>query len=266
MNFLRRELAPISPQGWKEIDSAAKRALAANLSGRRFVDVKGPHGLDYASVPIGRLTVPEKQAAAAVRYGVHQVLPLVETRSDFSLSIWELDNIERGAKDLDLDAVINSSREIAAFEDKAIYDGFAPSSIIGLEKSVKSHRIPISLEINAVVDAVSKAQEQMQKDGVGGPAHLVVSPALWGFLARCVPGGTIRSTIEREIGGSVIYAEYLKDALLVSSRGGDTELTVGQDFAVGYHSHTADKISLFITESFTFRVLAPEALVGFTAV
>jgi uncharacterized linocin/CFP29 family protein len=88
---------------------------------------------------------------------------------------------------------------------------------------------------------------------------------LWEFIAHCVPGGTLRSTIESEIGGHVIYAEFLKDALLVSSRGGDLELTVGQDFAIGYHSHTAADISLFITESFTFRVLAPEALVGFTA-
>jgi len=266
MNYLRRELAPISPQGWIEIDSAAKKSLAANLSGRKFIDVDGPRGLDYASVPIGRLTMPKKQEGVTVRYGVHQVLPLVETRSDFRLSIWELDNIERGARDLNLDAVINSAREIAAFEEKAIYDGFAPSSIIGFEQSIKSQRIQISFEMNAIVDAVSRAQEQMRKDGVGGPANLVVSPTLWEFLARCVPGGTLRSTIEHEIGGHVIYAEYLKDALLVSSRGGDAELTVGQDFAIGYHGHTADEISLFITESFTFRVLAPEALVGFTAV
>jgi uncharacterized linocin/CFP29 family protein len=266
MNFLRRELAPISPRGWSEIDSVAKKALAANLSGRKFVDVDGPHGLDYASVPLGRLTIPEKQDGATVHYGVHRVLPLVETRSDFSLPIWELDNIERGAKDLDLDAVINSSREIAAFEEKAIYKGFAPGSIIGLQHAVKTPRIKISLDVNAVVDAVSQAQFQMKKGGVEGPANLVVSPPLWEFLAHCAPGGTLRSAIESEIGGRVIYAEFLKDALLVANRGGDLELTVGQDFAIGYHSHTADEVSLFITESFTFRVLAPEALVGFTAV
>src|ERR1017187_5507743 len=133
-------------------------------AGRKFVDVDGPHGLDYASVPLGRLTMPEKQDGATVRYGVHQVLPLVETRSDFSLPIWELDNIERGAKDLNLDAVINSSREIAAFEERAIYDGFAPGAIVGLQQAVKSQRIPISLDINSVVDAVSKAKEQMKRD------------------------------------------------------------------------------------------------------
>jgi uncharacterized linocin/CFP29 family protein len=51
--------------------------------------------------------------------------------------------------------------------------------------------------------------------------------------------------------------------LLVASRGGDLELTVGQDFAVGYHSHTSNEISLFVTESFTFRVVVPEAIIGF---
>jgi uncharacterized linocin/CFP29 family protein len=89
---------------------------------------------------------------------------------------------------------------------------------------------------------------------------------LWEFLAHCVPGGTLRSTIESEIGGRVIRAESLKDALLVSNRGGDVELTVGQDFAIGYHGHTTTEISLYITESFTFRVIEPEAVVGFTAV
>ena len=267
MNFLRRELAPICPQAWSEIDSVAKIALSAKLSGRKFVDVDGPHGLDYASVPLGRLTLPEKQDGANVGfgYGVHQVLPLVETRSYFSLPIWELDNVERGAKDINLDAVIKSSREIAAFEEQAIYDGFAPGAIVGLEQVVKTKRIRIAKDANAVVDAVSKGLEQLLKDGVAGPANLVVSPSLWELLAHSVPGGTLRSVIESEIGGRVIYAESLKDALLVSSRGGDAELTIGQDFAIGYHTHSATDVSLFITESFTFRVIEPEAIVGFTA-
>jgi uncharacterized linocin/CFP29 family protein len=266
MNFLHRELAPISSLGWDVIDSVAKKALAANLSGRKFVDVDGPHGLDYASVPLGRLALPKKQDGAVVRYGVHQVLPLVETRSNFSLPIWELDNIERGAKDLNLDAVINSGREIAAFEEQAIYQGFAPGAIVGLHQAVKNPKIKLSLEINAVVDAVSEAQAQLLKGGVGASANLVVSRPLWKFLAHSVPGGTLRSILEKQIGGHVIYAELVKDALLVANRGGDAELIVGQDFAIGYHSHSADEISLFITESFTFRVLAPEALVGFTTV
>jgi len=69
--------------------------------------------------------------------------------------------------------------------------------------------------------------------------------------------------VERQIAGQVIYSEFVKDALLVANRSGDFELTVGRDFVVGYHSHTSTEINFFATESFTFRVIAPEALIGF---
>jgi uncharacterized linocin/CFP29 family protein len=46
---------------------------------------------------------------------------------------------------------------------------------------------------------------------------------------------------------------------LLSIRGGDYELTVGQDLSVGYLAHSADDVELFITESFTFRVLEEKA-------
>jgi uncharacterized linocin/CFP29 family protein len=44
-------------------------------------------------------------------------------------------------------------------------------------------------------------------------------------------------------------------------RGGDFELTVGEDFAIGYLEHTADAVRLYLQETFTFRVLSPEAAV-----
>ena len=91
----------------------------------------------------------------------------------------------------------------------------------------------------------------------------MVSAALWKFLARSAPGGTLRAVVEKQIGGRVVLSDWVKGALLAACRGGDVELTVGQDFAIGYHSHTDSEIRLFLTESFTFRVIAPEALVGF---
>ncbi len=263
MDLLRRELAPISPVGWSEIDAMAKETLVANLSGRKFVDIDGPHGIGHACVTLGRLAMPEKTKNSAVGYGIHQVQPLVEARVNFSLQTWELDNAERGAKDIQLDALVEACREIALFEEKAIYEGFKPGSVKGLIEHVKGEQLGVSLDMDSIVDAVSEGQARMLKEGVEGPANFVVSPGIWKFLARSTPGGTLRSILERQIEGKVIYSELVKDALLVSSRGGDLELTVGQDFSIGYHSHTATEINLFATESFTFRVVAPEVLVGF---
>jgi len=263
MDILRRELAPISPQGWSEIDAMAKETLIANLSGRKFVDLDGPHGIDHTCINLGRLSMPKKQESEKVGYGIYQVQPLIEARVNFSLETWELDNVERGAKDIRLDALVAACREIAMFEENAIYKGFKPGTITGLLDTAKGNEFSMKLDMDSIVDAVSEGQTRLLEEGVDGPANLVVSPKIWKFLARTTPGGTLRSILETQIGGSVIYAALAQDALLIAGRGGDMELTIGQDLAVGYHNHSTTGVNLFVTESFTFRVVAPEAVVGF---
>lgn len=263
MDLLRRELAPISPTAWAEIDDMAREALVANLSARKFVDTDGPHGISHACVNLGRIDLPGGQKSGEVGYGIHKVLPLIEARVSFALQQWELDNIDRGARDIQLDSLVAATRQIAAFEEQAIYQGLSSAGIKGLHSEVQTKAIPLVLDLDAFVDAVSEGQAQLLRDGVEGPANLVVSPEIWKFLARSTPGGTLRSLLEQQLGGTVIYSATVKDALMAASRGGDMELTVGQDLAIGYHHHTAEEIHLFITESFTFRVIAPEALVSF---
>jgi uncharacterized linocin/CFP29 family protein len=51
--------------------------------------------------------------------------------------------------------------------------------------------------------------------------------------------------------------------VVASQRGGDFELTVGEDFSLGYLEHSGAAVRLYLQESFTFRVLSPEAAVAF---
>jgi uncharacterized linocin/CFP29 family protein len=67
--------------------------------------------------------------------------------------------------------------------------------------------------------------------------------------------------VERLVDKPVIWAPGVDGAVVVSLRGGDFELTVGRDLSIGYHDHDATTVSLYIEESFTFRVLGPEAAV-----
>ena len=46
---------------------------------------------------------------------------------------------------------------------------------------------------------------------------------------------------------------------------GDFELTLGQDVSVGFEQQEGQKVRLFMTESFTFRVIEPQAVVAFRA-
>lgn len=262
MNILRRELAPISEAAWAEIDAMAKNVLSSNLSCRKFVDVAGPFGIDYAVATTGRLTQGKAPKQAKLSWALHQVQPLIEARAPFTLSMAEMDAVDRGAKDIDLDSLTAACLEIAAFEEKAIYQGFGDGNIQGLQDLAKKKNVPAQLEKDAFVDALAEAGIQMLKEGVKGPANLIVSAPVWKFLLHSVPGGTLLKMVNKQIGGEVIYSGTVQDALLVSSRGGDFELTLGQDLAIGYQSHTATEVNLFMIESFTFRIFAPEAVMG----
>jgi uncharacterized linocin/CFP29 family protein len=52
--------------------------------------------------------------------------------------------------------------------------------------------------------------------------------------------------------------------VVLSTRGGDFLLECGQDLAIGYDSHDADAVRLYIEESISFRVATPEAAVALT--
>lgn len=63
------------------------------------------------------------------------------------------------------------------------------------------------------------------------------------------------------LGGPVVWAPGLDGAVVMSQRGGDFHLDVGQDLSIGYSHHDADSVTLYLEESFTFRVKEPDAAV-----
>jgi uncharacterized linocin/CFP29 family protein len=67
--------------------------------------------------------------------------------------------------------------------------------------------------------------------------------------------------VRRFVDGPIVWAPALQGALVLSMRGGDFELVVGQDVSVGYLDHDRNRVSLYLEESFTFRLLSPEAAV-----
>ena len=53
----------------------------------------------------------------------------------------------------------------------------------------------------------------------------------------------------------IIWAPAIEGAFVVTTRGGDFELHLGQDLSIGYLSHTDDKVRLYLQETFTFLLL-----------
>ena len=261
MEILRRSAAPVTSEAWEEMDEQAKQILTTTLSARKFADVEGPFGWKYAAHPLGRLDLAENQNSNGVRYGVHKVLPLVESRRTFELSIWELDNISRGAKNPDLSALEEAAREMALFEEKAVYFGLAAAGIEGLAKAAEGRTVPAATEDGkGIVNALTEACLRLNDDGIEGPYALVASPKLWKTVYGESCGYPLSKHVERIVEKVILSSQDA--SFVVSLRGGDFELVLGQDFSLGFEERCGDKVRLFLAESFTFQVNTPEAVVA----
>ncbi|MFW5708339.1 MAG: family 1 encapsulin nanocompartment shell protein [Bacteroidota bacterium] len=263
MDILRKSLAPISDKAWKEINETSKDVLTSVLSARKFVDVEGPKGWDFAALSTGRIDVPENQDGA-LEYGVHQVLPLVEVRIPFELNIWELDNVARGAEDIDLDSLEEAAREIAKFEENAIFEGFKAANIKGL-KSCNEYDTPAFPENGEDIPAaVANVLAQFKANSIEGPYSLVLSQEKWQKVNSVVKGYPMRKQLESLLGGSIIMAPNIDGAYIVSERGGDLKMVIGQDISIGYKAHNSKTVQLYYTESFTFQIIEPAAVAVFS--
>ncbi len=262
MDMLKKELAPLSATVWQEIEKRAAEVLSSHLSARKAVHVDGPHGWTYTSVSEGRLSLAGE--SGAVKTGVYQIAPLTEARVSFTLNRWELDNLSRGAKDIDLSALEVAAAKIADFEEQAVYSGYSTGGIVGLQKSAANEALPFGLEGSEIMEGLSRAVLTLQKQSVGGPFSLIVGEEAYLRLSRDVGGFPLTERIEKLIGGKVIRSLSLDAALLIPYDNDNLELTIGQDFAIGYESHTSQEVTLFLTESFIFRVIDPNLIVPFT--
>jgi uncharacterized linocin/CFP29 family protein len=260
-DILKRDFAPIPSQAWDQIDDQAKRVLKTVLRARRVVDLDGPHGWQHGSLDLGRLSLAENREGSAARWGIRQVIPLIETRVPFVLSRMELDNVSRGCADPDLEPLTEAAKEIAMFEDGAVFTGFGPGQIRGILETCSQPAVSLPREAQQYPQAVSEAMRQLTASGVGGPYALVLAPNEYSGLAACTQDYPPYKAIQEMIGGDIVACSALTGGLLLSLRGGDFQLTVGQDLAVGYQRDHDQEVEFFITESFAFRTIEPTAAV-----
>jgi len=260
--ILRREMAPITASGWKEIELQSSRLLKGNLCGRKLVDFHGPHGLQFAAVNLGHLDVDPVRTSDGVGWGVHQVLPLVEIRVPFSLRIWDLDDIERGAKNPDLQALTEAARKAAIFEERALFHGFSGAGIRGMLDVSRHAPVALGPDRNHFTESVELALLAIQEAEIGGPYALVLGTEPYKWLMAGEPNAyPLRQRIDALVSGGIHWSPVLEGGAVLSVRGGDFEMTVGQDLSIGYHHHDETNVELYFTESFTFRVLETAAAV-----
>ncbi len=260
--MLYRELAPISNEVWAEIDERAEEVLKNFLSARRVVKVEGPKGFDYNVITEGRLTnITEEDDLS---YGNYEVLPLTESRIEFEMERWELDNILRGAKDIDYSPLEKAIEKIGLFEENAIYNGLEKAMIKGLKNSVETDKISFGKEASEIMEAIAQGVIQLNKAYAEKPYSLIVGVDAYKRILAKEKGYPLDRRIQELIDGRIIISHVVEGAYLLPYNHDDLELTIGRDFSIGYVSHTSKSVKFFATESFTFRVLDPAIIVKYS--
>jgi uncharacterized linocin/CFP29 family protein len=264
MNNLYRELAPISDAAWSDIETEARRTFEQHVAGRRVVDVKGPDGPLLASVNTGHLDEIEAPADGVIAHArVSQ--PLVRLRVPFTVDRDDVDAVERGAQDADWQPVKDAARKIAFAEDAAVFGGYPAAGIAGIRASSSNPALTLPADVREYPNAVSQAVSSLRLAGVGGPFSLLLSADAYTLVSETSDHGyPIREHLARLLDGEIIWAPAIEGAFLLSARGGDYELRLGQDLSIGYLSHDVGSVQLYFQETLTFLVYTSEAIVSLT--
>ncbi len=264
MSHLLREHAPITDRGWKLLDDEARARLTPALAARKLVDFSGPHGWEHSATNLGRA----EQVKDGIRDGVdavqRRVLPLVEVRAPFAIGRSELADADRGAEDADLGPLDDAAHGVAVAENTAVFHGWKGAAIGGIVEASPHDPIALGSDGERYPRHVAKAVDALLCVGVGGPYGLALGPeAHTNVLETSEHGGYplldhLRDIVDR---GPIVWAPGMKGGAVVSLRGGDFLFESGEDLAIGYDSHDADAVQLYLQESFSFRVATPEAAV-----
>jgi uncharacterized linocin/CFP29 family protein len=264
MNNLHRELAPISAAAWASIEEEAKRTFTLHLAGRRVIDVTEPGDEVLSAVGTGHLT-DIKAPADGIIARARVAHPVVEFRVPFAVSRQAVDDVERGAEDPDWQPVKDAAHTIAMAEDRAIFDGYAAGSIAGIRNSASNAALSLPADATAYPDLVSGALETLRLAGVGGPFALVLSADAYTAVSETSDHGyPVRQHLTKVVDGPIVWAPAIEGAFVMSTRGGDFELYLGQDLSIGYLSHDIETVTLYFEEALTFLTHTPEAVVPIT--
>jgi uncharacterized linocin/CFP29 family protein len=264
MNNLHRELAPISDAAWADLEEEITRTLKRYLAGRRVVDVSTPGGVDLSAVGTGHL-----ETIAAPGEGIlarqREVRALVELRVSFELDRQQIDDVERGANDSDWQPAKDAAQKIAYAEDRAIFEGYPAAGIGGIRQGTSNPIITLPADVRHYPDAIAQALKQLRLVGVNGPYSVLLGADAYTALAETSDHGyPVLEHVKKLVKDEIIWAPAIAGAFVLTTRGGDFDLHIGQDVSIGYLSHTDTVVRLYLQETLTFLLLTTEAAVALT--
>src|SRR6478735_7957167 len=109
----------------------------------------------------------------------------------------------------------------------------------------------------------SKPLVRLRVPGVDGPYSVLLSADVYTKVSETTEHGyPIREHLNRLVDGDIIWAPAIDGAFVLSTRGGDFDLQLGTDVSIGYLTHDAETVALYMEETLTFLCYTAEASVA----
>jgi uncharacterized linocin/CFP29 family protein len=267
VSHLLREHAPITDAGWKLIDEEARERLLPGLAARRLVDFSGPLGWTHSATNLGRVDDTDVSPAVGLEARRRQVLPLLELRARFSVSREELRAGDRGAEDVDFEDLDAAAQRLVEAENTAIFHSWPDAGVEGITSASPHNAIEHDGDFDAYTAHVARAIELLLRNGIAGPYGLALGRDDYRRVVETAEHGgyPLLEHLRKILQGPIVWAPGVEGGVVLSMRGGDFAFECGQDISVGYEAHDLDTVTLYLEETYSFRVLTPEAGVAITA-
>ena len=261
MDTLNRGHAPFPAHIWEVIDEAAASAARDRLTGRRFLDLKGPFGLGLTVIEIGNddyCRQPGPDEAGQILGRAMQV-PMI--RKSFRISIRRVAAHLDNGQPLDLSPAQDAAEAVADREEELIYTGQPAFGVYGLLNIEGRQQVEGGdwSTPGTALDNVLAAATRLDEAGFHGPYALALAPALYNNLFRLFPGTDVIGLEHLlRLATAGIYKAPIEGGVLVDTRVG--VLVLGQDFSAGYSSQDGVHYHLYISESIVLRIDEPRAI------
>ncbi|HXM86842.1 MAG TPA: family 1 encapsulin nanocompartment shell protein [Solirubrobacteraceae bacterium] len=160
-----------------------------------------------------------------------------------------------------------AAQRIVEAENTSVFHAWPKAGIDGIAPSSPHKPIARKKSFDDYPGCVARAVELLLRNGIEGPYGVALGREDYTSVVETAEHGgyPLLEHLREIVKGPLVWAPGVKGAVVLSMRGGDYCFESGEDLSVGYESHDANVVNLYIEESYSFRVLTPEAAVAITA-
>ncbi|HVI66702.1 MAG TPA: family 1 encapsulin nanocompartment shell protein, partial [Bradyrhizobium sp.] len=133
----------------------------------------------------------------------------------------------------------------------------------GIRQGTSNPVLTLPADVKDYPATVAQALSLLRLAGVNGPYALLLGAEPYAAIGGAADDGyPVLRHVQHLMDGKIIWAPAIEGGVVLTTRGGDFDLTIGQDISIGYLSHSDTAVRLYLEETITFLLLTTEAAVS----